>query len=76
MNRNEMAAEHIEDELHNAARNIAGEVNVMLYACEQAMIDKVLEIINTAQTYKMFEGQEDTYIDKRVLREAVLALRR
>lgn len=38
-------------------------------------IDKVLEIIDTAQTYKMFEGQEDTYIDKRVMREAVEAMK-
>ena len=37
--------------------------------------DRVLEIIDTAQTYKMYPGQEDTYIDKRVLREAVEALR-
>lgn len=35
----------------------------------------VLEIIDTAQTYKMFVGEEDTYIDKRELREAVEELR-
>lgn len=39
------------------------------------VIDKLLEIIDTAQTYKMYPGQKDTYIDKRVLREAVEALR-
>lgn len=37
--------------------------------------DRVLEIIDTAQTYKMYPGQEDKYIDKRVMREAVLALK-
>lgn len=78
MNKNEMMAKmakHIEDDLHNAARFIAGEVYDMLCTYEQTMIDKVLEIIDTAQTYKMFEGQEDTYIDKKVLREVVEALR-
>ena len=38
-------------------------------------LDDVLEIIDTAQTYKMYPGEEDTYIDKSVLREAVEALR-
>lgn len=38
-------------------------------------LDEVLDIIDTAQTYKMFEGQEDTYLDKMVLKEAVEALR-
>lgn len=38
-------------------------------------LDEVLEIIDTAQTYKMFEGEEDTYLDKGVLREAVMELK-
>lgn len=38
-------------------------------------IKAVLEIIDTAQTYKMQEGETDTYIDKRVLRDAVKALK-
>lgn len=37
--------------------------------------DKVLEIIDTAQTYKMYPGEEDTYIDKMVIRKAILALK-
>lgn len=43
--------------------------------CEDTFFDKVLEIIDTSQTYKMTAGEGDTYIDKRVLREAVEALR-
>ena len=42
---------------------------------ESALLDRILEIIDTSQTYKMTAGEEDTYIDKRVLREAVEALR-
>ena len=42
---------------------------------KSAVIHDILEIIDTAQTYKMYPGQEDTYIDKRVMREAVLALK-
>ena len=38
-------------------------------------IDAVLSLIDAAQTYKMTAGEEDTYIDKRALREAVEALR-
>lgn len=46
-----------------------------LYALrDNPPIDKVLEIIDTAQTYKMYPGEEDTYIDKSVIREAVKAL--
>lgn len=41
---------------------------------EFVALDRVLEIIDTSQTYKMFAGEEDTYIDKRELREAVEAL--
>lgn len=37
--------------------------------------NEVLEIIDTAQTYKMYPGEEDTYIDKRVLREAVMEMK-
>ena len=38
-------------------------------------INAVLSLIDGSQTYKMTEGEEDTYIDKRVIREAVKALR-
>lgn len=44
-------------------------------SAKKETIDNVLEVIDTAQTYKMFEGQEDTYLDQRELRKAVLALR-
>lgn len=37
-------------------------------------LDNILGLIDAAQTYKMTAGEEDTYIDKRVLREAVEAL--
>lgn len=46
MNKNIIAAEHIEDQLHNAAKNIANEVALMLYAREQATLDEVLEAIH------------------------------
>lgn len=42
---------------------------------EAKAINRILEIIDTSQTYKMTAGDTDTYIDKRVLREAVEALR-
>lgn len=51
-------------------------LNMAFYALkDNSKIDCVLEIIDTAQTYKMFEGQEETYLDKRVLRDAVQALK-
>lgn len=46
MDKNKIAAEHIGDELHNAATNIMNEVYLMLDAREQATIDEVLEIID------------------------------
>lgn len=46
MNKNIIAAKHIEDQLHNAAQNIANKVALMLYAREQAtFVDEVLEAI-------------------------------
>lgn len=41
---------------------------------KKIIINAVLGLIDAAQTYKMQEGDADTYIDKRVLREAVEAL--
>ena len=38
-------------------------------------IEDVLSLIDGSQTYKMAAGEKDTYIDKRVIREAVEALR-
>ena len=42
----ERAARHIEEELRNAALNIAFEVRVMLDANEESVIDRVLDIID------------------------------
>ena len=42
---------------------------------KKIIINAVLDLIDGSQTYKMTAGEEDTYIDKRVLREAVEALR-
>lgn len=42
---------------------------------KKIIINAVLGLIDGSQTYKMASGEEDTYIDKRVLREAVEALR-
>ena len=41
---------------------------------QEKTINEVLDLIDTAQTYKMASGDTDTYIDKRVLKEAVEAL--
>ena len=38
-------------------------------------IDRVLEIIDKAQTYKMEVGSTDLYVDREELREAVLTLK-
>lgn len=39
-------------------------------------INAVLSLIDGSQTYKVTSDEEDTYIDKQVLRETVEALRK
>lgn len=41
---------------------------------QEKIINEVLDLIDTAQTYKMEAGETDTYIDKQALRDAVEAL--
>lgn len=42
---------------------------------ENAVIDRVLEIIDKAQTYKMEVGSTDLYVDREALKEDVLDLK-
>lgn len=52
-----------------------GMFDAVYKTANRETIEDVLNLIDAAQTYKMTSGEEDTYIDKRVLREAVEALR-
>ena len=76
MNKNNVAAKHIEDQLHNAAQNIANEVAIMLYAREQATLDKVLEAIHELEQENIgHDGSHEYESACKDFRAAVEALR-
>ena len=72
----EEAAKHIKEELCFASMNISYEVRCMLDACEEAVIDEVLEIIEEISDSTCITFGTITYSDgKGELRNRVLALK-